>query len=404
VVMKKKPDVKETLPREVLEGYRLGVDGWSFPEEKLKETLEDGTRKLLTLDVGISPEKYVEIVNEPYKLENQQEIANEFYKMICPNNCSGCFEKGDLRNDLLGFDEVKNYLEEALELGLESIKFLGPGELITNPDLFKILDYLQEKNIKIGIFTKGGILGDDKLAMEYQGLNSEDLVAELSGYDVTRFLVDCRTFDEEKANRSTHSTSENYAQARNRTIELLVENGMNSDLFCQRMSLQTNPVKRDNIDEVLEIFQWGTERNIPVIVTPTMISGRGRRLVRGSQQEEFQEKLIQLYTDIYAFLIDRGIMTYRQLQDEGVSSYAGTAPCNQLSSGMYIRKDGVVQRCPGNDLWPFIVAQDIREQPLREIWVNSRNYKMGPRFNNQCVKDGYSIPRDIYIEVLKRLK
>lgn len=400
--MKTKPNVKSILPKKIPRGYRLGIDGWSFQKNKLEERLKNGIRKLLTLDISISPDEFVKKVNQG----NLPELAKRvdfFYGMICPNNCRGCFEKGDVRNYLLSFDDVKNYIEQALELGLESVKFLGPGELISNPDLFKILDYFQEKNIKIIIFTKGCILGDDKLARKYQKMSSEELVEKICSYDVTRVSIDCRTFDEEKANRLTNSISKNYAKARNRAIELLVKNGMNNDLFCQRLSLQTNPVTAENIDEILEIFKWGTERNIPVCVTPTMVSGRGRFLVKESRESEFQEKLIQLYTDIYTYLIERGIMTLEQLQEEGVSSYTGTNPCNQLSCGMFIRKDGVVQRCPGNDYDEFIIGQDIRKKLLKEIWIQSQNYALGPIFNNKCVKDGYSIPIRLYDEVLNRV-
>lgn len=401
--MKIKPGVKKRLPQEIPEGYRLGVDGWSFPKYKLNERLEDGTRKLLTLDISISPQRFVDAVNKG-SFTGLKERVNKHYGTICPNNCCGCFEKGSVNNYLLDFEDVKNYLDQALELGLESVKFLGPGELITNPDLFKILNYLQRRNIKIGIFTKGGILGDDELARQYQGMDSEELVSKLCSYDIVRVLVDCRTFDEENANRSTHSISRDYAKSRNRTIELLVKNGMNSDLFCQRMSLQTNPVNLDNIDEVLDIFKWGTERNIPVCVTPTMVSGLGRGLVKQAQQPSFQSRLINLYTEIYSYLIKRGVISVEQLEEEGVSSYAGTAPCNQLSCGMYIRKDGGVQSCPGNDHDDFIITRDIRTKLLKEIWKGSRNYALGPVFNNRCVKDGYSIPRNLYTEVLKRVK
>ena len=400
--MKIKPNVKRELPDKIPEEYRLGVDGWSFSQNKLEERLEDGIRKLLTLDISISPQEFVEIVNQG-ELNELAERVDGFYGMICPNNCPGCFDKGDARNYLLNFEDVKDYVEQAIELGLESVKFLGPGELIANPDLFKILDYLQEKNIKIGIFTKGGILGDDELARKYQRMSSEDLVRKLCSYNIVRVLIDCRTFDEEKANRSTHSISRDYAKARNNAVELLAQNGMNVDLYCQRMSLQTNPVNGDNIADVLEIFKWGTERNIPVCVTPTMVSGRGRRLLEKTQKSEFQEKLIQLYFDIYSYLIKRGIMTVEQLRKEGVSSYAGIMPCNQLSCGMFIRKDGVVQRCPGNDYNEYIITDDVRKRPLKETWMQSQNYALGSVFNNRCVKDGYSIPNRLYDEVMRRI-
>ncbi|OGJ17928.1 hypothetical protein A3K73_02510 [Candidatus Pacearchaeota archaeon RBG_13_36_9] len=398
-----KPDVKPILPREVPENYRLGVDGWSFPKGKLMEKLADGTRKLLTLDISISPDSFVEAVNTG-NLKGLQDRVNHFYNQICPNNCTGCFEKGDIKHNLLSWEEVKKVLNEARGLGLESVKFLGPGEIFTNPNLFGILDYFQENKIKIGIFTKGETLGDDKLSRRYQQMSSEELTRKVCNYDVTRILIDCRTFDARKTNMLVHSLSGDYSRARNHAIELLVENGMNSDLFCQRMSLQTNPVTLENIGDVLEIFIWGVERNMPVCVTPTMVSGKGRNFVSETKGSEFQKELIGLYSDIYVHLIKRGIMNLNQLEQEGVSSYAGIMPCNQLSCGMYIRKDGVVQCCPGNDGEPFTLFEDVRKKNLREIWTQSKNYALGPLFNNRCVKDGYSIPVQLYDEVLANVK
>ncbi len=401
--MKTRLNIEKSLPEKIPKGYRLGVDGWSFSKEKLEERMGDGTRKLLTLDISISPDEFVQKVNlgKPSELADR---VDEFYGITCPNNCPNCFEKGDVRNYLLKFENIKDYVEQALKLGLESVKFLGPGELIANPNLFKILGYLQERDIKIAIFTKGGILGDDKLARKYQKMDSKELVKRICSYAITRVLIDCRSFDDEKAGRITHSTLSNYAQARDRTIELLVANGMSADLYIQRMSLQTNPVTGDNMDEILGIFKWGTERNIPVCVTPTMVSGKGKKLVEKTQMVDFQEKLIQLYTDIYIYLLERGIMRLEQLRKEGVSSYAGVTPCNQLSCGMFIRKDGVVLRCPGNDYNDFIIAEDVRKRPLKDIWMQSQNYALGPVFNNKCVKDGYSIPTRLYDWVLRRVE
>ena len=47
-----------------------------------------------------------------------------------------------------------------------------------------------------------------------------------------------------------------YSRARNSAIELLARNKMNSDLFCQRMSIQANPVDQENISEALDIFVY----------------------------------------------------------------------------------------------------------------------------------------------------
>ena len=52
------PAVEEKFSEGFPKGYRPSVDGWSFSIDKMKETTEDGTYKLLILDLsirGVSP-------------------------------------------------------------------------------------------------------------------------------------------------------------------------------------------------------------------------------------------------------------------------------------------------------------------------------------------------------------
>ena len=50
-------------------------------------------------------------------------------------------------------------------------------------------------------------------------------------------------------------------------------------------------VTDENIDDALEIFMWGTERNMPVCITPTMVSGMGHCIVDETKKQVFQELL-----------------------------------------------------------------------------------------------------------------
>jgi MoaA/NifB/PqqE/SkfB family radical SAM enzyme len=115
---------------------------------------------------------------------------------------------------------------------------------------------------------------------------------------------------------------------------------------------------------------------------------------------EFKEKnLVDLYRDIYATLIRKNILTLEQVEEEGISSYAGYA-CNQFISGMFIRKDGQAQACPGNDSAEFLYARDVRKDSLKEIWRNSAGYKIREKLisegkltlNQPCYAKSEEIP------------
>ncbi len=403
--MNKFPNIPEStsLPKE------LGIWKWYFPENRIGETVTingQEVKKLLTLDINIPDSRFAETVNESPMNEAPRVFARNY---PCMHACSGCFNNATIRNPIMSLDEVLFVVDQAIELGLESVKFLGPGELLANPDLFFILDAFKKRNIVIGIFTKGAILGSDILSQMYHGIDSDELVKKITSYDNTTFLVGGRSFDPiiENKNIPTRDPelrgSFNYHEARNLALERLCAAGINNDPERQRLSIQTNPVTTETIDGVLEIFQWATKRNISTCVTTTMVSGKGHKLIKGQQELAFEERYTRLAVDIYSYLIEQSQTTLAKIQRDGVSSYLGVAPCNQLTHGLYVHYDGEVWRCPGNDTPDFVVYKDIRKSTLLNIWKNSSNYKIN-EFNNGCVKDGVSIPQGFYERVLRRLK
>ena len=61
----------------------------------------------------------------------------------CNLRCPFCLEgsrPGDNRINFLTFDDVKPFIQEALDLGVEKLSFTG-GEPFVNPDMVNILDY-----------------------------------------------------------------------------------------------------------------------------------------------------------------------------------------------------------------------------------------------------------------------
>lgn len=382
---------------------QLGVLGWSFPKNQMGESVfikGEEVKKLLTLDINISPDGFASIVNE----DMDGCVFSTNYP--CLHACPGCFNNiPKIQNPILTFEEVKDIINQGIKLGLESVKFLGPGELLINPNLFTILDFFAKNKIMIGIFTKGAVLGSDFLAQRFHGIKSQELVNRLVSYPNITFLVGGRSFDPELENRLIPTKSKfknrfDYFKSRNLAIERLCKAGMNNP-EKQRLSIQTNPVTFETVRGVWEIFKWGAERCIPVCITTTMVSGKGHSLVYTNQDRQFQSEYVDLAVKIYSYLIKNGFSTINRLKEEGVSAYVGIAPCNQVTHGLYIHYDGSVWRCPGND--QMIVHSDIRQSSLLDIWLNSVNYRIG-QFNNRCpAKDGITIPSGFYDQVLSIL-
>ncbi|OGI87253.1 hypothetical protein A2995_01060 [Candidatus Nomurabacteria bacterium RIFCSPLOWO2_01_FULL_33_24] len=387
---------------------KLAIWGWHFPKNRIGEKIiinGKDIKKLLTLDINISDSKFASIVNSSSLSDVKKVFAKNY---PCPHSCPGCFNNTVVKNTIMTYAEVVNIIDQGLKLGLESIKFLGPGELLANPNLFQILDDLQKRNIIVGIFTKGAIMGSDVLSQMYHGINSQEFVNKLTNYNNITFLVGSRSFDSEIENKYIPTKTPklrdafNYHESRNIAIERLCQAGMNSDQEKQRLAIITSPVGPETIDGVSEIFKWGCDRNIPVLITTTMVSGKGHKLVKSHQGLEFERKYKDLAVEIYLFLINKEAKTIDELKQEKVSPYVGIAPCNQLTHGLYIHYDGEVWRCPGNDTARFVVHGNIRNSSLLDIWLGSKNYKIN-KFNNGCVKDEISIPKDFYQTVLRRL-
>lgn len=404
------PSVPAILPfaSALPSGFSLMVHKWSYPKSRIGKTVTvngEQIKKLLTLDLNIPEAGFAAAVNAA-SFANAGRTFTLNYP--CPHKCPGCFNEAELHNPILTLAEVWRIVEEAQELGLESVKFLGPGELIANPLLFDILDEFLRRDIVVGIFTKAAIMGNDALAHHYHKMGCEELVGRLVAYPNVTFLVGGRSFDPAFENRYIPRNRRqvefefDYHAARNRALELLCGAGVNTDLSKQRLAIICSPVTADNIGYVEEIYKWGAERCISVYIPPTMVSGKGHGLVKSASERKFEDDYISLATRIYRWSIERGIMSLEQFDREGPHPYVGVAPCNQLTHGLYVHYDGTVWRCPGNDTPDFVVHPNVRTARLVDIWKGSKNYRI-QKFNNGCVKDGVTLPRRFYREVREKV-
>lgn len=378
--MKKKefPNIDPVFEGSFPEGYRPWVPSWSVSKEELDERLEDGTPTLSQLDISIPNPDFVEAVDAGESLQEINKIYRlRYQELACGIGCKNCFDcRTKIQRHLMTTDEVLSMIEEAKELGVKTMKFLGPGELLHNPDLFKILDFIKEQDIKFGIFTKGVALGDDTIPMEKFGMTAKEMCKKLAEYDNVSILLSLTSADRETdmaRNTPRNKKFANIFDIRNKAFENLAEIGLNSDPNNQRLALICAPVLNDNIDEVLEIYEWALERNIPTVVAPTMCSGKGKEMPEIKDEQFKQVDLVKLYVDIYTMMIRKKILTVAQIEEEGVSPYAGYA-CNQFIGGMFVRSDGRIQGCPGNEAFSY--GSDVRKEGLKEVWKKSTGHKL----------------------------
>jgi MoaA/NifB/PqqE/SkfB family radical SAM enzyme len=357
------------------DNYINDINGWAFD----KATIEANIGRLLTLDID--------------------------YGSYCSLNCCTCFRKENSVDNVkheLQYDNFIDIIFQAKELGLRSVKFLGAGEPLENFGFLNILRFLKEQNIIPLIFTKGQTIGDDNAVIKYFGefgiFTGKELVKELNACNAS-IMLGFNSFDDEIQSMFVGSSKE-FINVRNRSLELLVEEGFNKN-NPTRLALINSPVTISTVSEALEIYKWGRVRNLYTVVTPSMISGRAKDgFWKNITPPEVQ--LINLYTDIYKFNVETNLQTIEQIKEEGIASYAGGHPCNQVSTGLYISLNGKVLSCPGLE---ENVEGNYWDKPLKEIWINSQNYKRTCRFNCGCIaKEGKSIPKNLYYKVMENLK
>ncbi len=370
-------------------GYSNKLELEGFHADKLKETLIDGTPKLLMMDIEFGTE--------------------------CSLNCPHCFRKSKMLNSPakkeIPYGGLLGIMDEAKDLGLECVRIVGAGEPFEDPRFIGFLRDLKEKGIRAGIFTKGHVIGDDEFVREKyssKGICSgKQLVDELKRLDTNIILEFGSFYSEMQDKRVGPGKIKDYSQKRNKALELLVDAGFNKT-NPTKLALYSAPITPENIGEIFEIYTWGRKRNLFVISTPTMVSGLGRlqkeRQEKSYGKERFEEELIKLYTKINTWNVENGVISLEELNKQGISCYAGCFPCNQASCGMYMTSKGKVLRCLGRDDEQSTFCDDIRGHSLKEVWLSSENCKRAGTFNNHCpAKDGRTIPTRLYTEVLKQV-
>lgn len=89
----------------------------------------------------------------------------------CNNNCRICSDKGWLENvKTLSLDEIEEKLKTLKNRKDVIINVYG-GEPFFNMDIFEILDYASEMNIRVGIATNGRVLHDESIVRKLKGHN-----------------------------------------------------------------------------------------------------------------------------------------------------------------------------------------------------------------------------------------
>jgi MoaA/NifB/PqqE/SkfB family radical SAM enzyme len=375
------PPIPTKFPGQFPADFINSVKGWNFPQNELIDAARTG--RMLTMDLDMPG------------------------KCKCSLSCKHCFNPvlalKQKRGELLSADDIKKVVTEAKSIGLRSVKIIGPGEPLEEKCLLGFLDFLAEQDIHPLIFTNVVALGDDLKSREVHGMDSENLAQKLKEVYSASILVRATSFHPET---EAQIVGRGWQPAvRNLAIKRLVDAGYTEYVPGQPTDLTIifNPIMRKNIDEVFEVYKWARIRNIYVISSPTMVAGKCRNRKIYESITPSENMLLDLYVKINLWAIEQRIYSFGDLECNGISAYLCARPCQQVGSGLFVRRDGLVLRCPGDDV---SIQGNLKEKSLTEIWNSSdnlNNYR--GLINVGCPpKEGKSFPNGFFEKVFEEIE
>lgn len=83
----------------------------------------------------------------------------------CNLICKHCFNPKNFNDSEITFEQAKTIIDEAYDLGLNSVILTG-GECTINKDFLEIASYVREKHLELGILTNAQKLYDDEVLFD----------------------------------------------------------------------------------------------------------------------------------------------------------------------------------------------------------------------------------------------
>lgn len=296
------------------------IKGLSLTNEQLKEA--EANDKMLLIDI---------------------ETSNK-----CNLNCQYCFRdiygtKEALKKEL-NLNQRLSLIQQAKDLGCETVKITGAGEPFADKDLWPMIEYANKLGMWVMIFTNGSLI-------------DQNIAKKLAKMDVS-LIVKANSFTIEREDKMVGRKG--YAEKRNKAIEYLIQEGFNSK----------NPTRlgRDlvvtniNKNEVYDALRWCRKNNVFPLFRPLMPIGAAAKLKDWMLDKEETKSMYETARKIDIKEFD--------LKYDLTLPYMGGVWCRQLHYAIYLNILGEAYACTGSKK----LLGNFKEQSLKEIW-NSKEAK-----------------------------
>ncbi|KKR07724.1 MAG: hypothetical protein UT32_C0007G0012 [Parcubacteria group bacterium GW2011_GWC2_39_14] len=299
---------------------------------------------------------------------------------FCNLACTYCYacggEKRD-RDNLLNREDYLNILNQAKQLGVDSIGIPGAGEPFIHANFELTMWILHEcaaRDIYVTLFTTGEFI-------------TRELADELFELPV-EIMLKGNSLDPEVQDRFVSNPDRaihGYGVARNRAIEILMAAGFNDPSAAQkhgrqsRMALVTSIMTDEkegglsNIEEVAQIYRFCRDRNI--IADIDTILKRGRALECGLSSGD--RNVLQMLMTLRRIAIEE----YGDADTVLSSTYVETV-CDRFHHHLYVDVSGRIRPCIGA---MDVDLGNIRSTTLSKAWESrERQIIRERRYSGTC--------------------
>ena len=288
-------------------------------------------------------------------------VAFELGSNVCSLNCPGCFTE-----DASNHDHKKpqpnemsiwarfRLINAAAALGAKTINFVGAGEPTMDPNFHDLVERIVSEGMTPVIYTEGSRLDSARYVNDLKALGATVVIKVHS-------LVDREYQNAAVGMADRFLLGRDYFDWRNLAIQNLLAAGF-ADCHPTRLAFDII-AGRGNLRELTQLQRSCRARNImPIIITPIPI-GRGAIATPDSLTVE---QITALTTELSR--IDREEFG---IEHRSIFPYGGGVPCTIRGFGVYVKIDGQVTVCPGDDE----VIGNVTTEPLSDIWtrVMARN-------------------------------
>jgi MoaA/NifB/PqqE/SkfB family radical SAM enzyme len=252
----------------------------------------------------------------------------------CNLNCAFCYVGGP-RKGKMEFSVFKKIVEDAMKLGVETVKLTG-GEPLLHEEWEKFAQYLEDCDLNHEIITNGTMITEEV---------AKKLKATKTGVRMSLESI------EEKIDDSLTCIPGAWKKRM-----LAIENLKKAGFTKKELYILTKALKQ-NKKTFLQTYDWAIKNNI----TPTL--GRLIPVMNAKEDwalkgEEFRELLAKA-NQLFEF---NEAVQLPQLKN---------SPCNIQGKNCYVEVNGDVFPCSGLR----VIAGNIFQQSLTEIWNNSKVFK-----------------------------